>query len=95
MSLAFCPNPNKRIWTKRAWNYSLISLVTIWSHILINLKENIDRSVLVGYVYFINKDQTKLLSSLFLWVPNKDPDSKQNVQIHAVQCKTKGVQIRY
>ena len=24
-----------RIWTKRAWNYSLISLVTIWLHILI------------------------------------------------------------
>ena len=24
-----------RIWTKRKWNYSLISLVTIWLHILI------------------------------------------------------------
>ena len=24
-----------RIWTKRSWNYSLISLVTIWLHILI------------------------------------------------------------
>ena len=45
ISLAFCPNPNNfprlkareiiRIWTKRAWNYSLISLVTIWLHILI------------------------------------------------------------
>ena len=45
MSLAFCPNPNNflrlkareiiRIWTKRPWNYSLISLVTIWLHILI------------------------------------------------------------
>ena len=42
--LAFCPNPNNfprikareiiRIWKKRAWNYSLISLVTIWLHIL-------------------------------------------------------------
>ena len=40
-----CPNPNNfprlkareiiRIWTKRKWNYSLISLVTIWLHILI------------------------------------------------------------
>ena len=47
MSLAFCPNPNNfprlkareiiRIWTKRAWNYSLISLVTIWLHILISV----------------------------------------------------------
>ena len=31
ISLTFCPNPNN--WTKRAWNYSLISLVTIWLHI--------------------------------------------------------------
>ena len=45
ISLAFCPNPNNfphlqareiiRIWTKRKWNYSRISLVTIWLHILI------------------------------------------------------------
>ena len=44
LKLAFCPNPNNfprlkareiiRIWTKRAWNYFLISLVTIWLPIL-------------------------------------------------------------
>ena len=44
ISLAFYPNPNNlprlkareiiRIWTKRAWNYSLTSLVTIWLHII-------------------------------------------------------------
>ena len=43
ISLAFCQNSNNfprlkarkinRILTKRAWNYSLISLVTIWLHI--------------------------------------------------------------
>ena len=41
ISLAFCPNPNnflRLIWTKHAWNYSLISIVTIWLHIhIINL----------------------------------------------------------
>ena len=36
MSLSFCPKKAReigRIWTKRAWNYSLISLVPIWLHI--------------------------------------------------------------
>ena len=49
ISLAFCQNSNNfprlkareinRILTKRAWNYSLISLVTIWLHILIKLNK--------------------------------------------------------
>ena len=45
ISLAFCPNPNnfRSLRTKRAWNYSLISIVTIWLHIL---KQNIFKSVL-------------------------------------------------
>ena len=52
ISLAFCPNPNNfprlkareiiRIWTKRAWNYSLISLVAIWLHILISWFSGVD-----------------------------------------------------
>ena len=41
ISLAFCPKPNNfPTLSKRAWNYSLISLVTIWLHILIRRAEN-------------------------------------------------------